>query len=108
MITSITKIKLKNILKLPKFFFISSKIFKQARSAQGNKGMRSRSTGLTFYTLTLWDDEKSMMDFMLSGPHKEAMKIIRNFSSDYGSSRWNSTDMPSWDDALSKLASDKR
>jgi len=49
-----------------------------------------------------------MMDFMLSGPHKEAMKIIRNFSSDYGSSRWNSTDMPSWDDALSKLASDKR
>lgn len=70
--------------------------------------MRSRSTGLTFYTLTLWDDERSMMTFMLSGPHKEAMKVIKKFSSDYGSSRWHSAEMPSWNEALKKFTSQSK
>lgn len=103
MIVAATRIKLKSILKLPKFFIISSGVFKQSKSAPGNKGVKSTSRGLEFFTLTLWDDESSLMDFMLGGNHKEAMKVIRNYSNDYGSCRWSANEMPGWDEAFAQL-----
>lgn len=107
MIAAITQIRLKSIFKLPKFMFVSNLIFKQAKNAPGNKGMKSSNKGLQFFTLTLWDDEKSLMDFMLSGNHREAMKVIRDYSNDYGSARWETISMPSWDEAYSELNSNK-
>jgi hypothetical protein len=105
MIAALTKIRLKSIFKLPKFMFVSNPIFKQAKNAPGNKGVKFTSKGLEFFTLTLWDDEKSMMDFMLAGNHKEAMKVIRNFSADYGSANWSVSEMPGLDEAFDQLNS---
>ena len=107
MIASVTRIRLKSIFKLPKFIFTSNSIFKQAKNAPGNKGVKARSKGLEFYTLTIWDEERSMMDFMLNGHHKEAMKAVRKFSNDFGSSRWSVTEMPPWDEAFEQLKSKK-
>jgi heme-degrading monooxygenase HmoA len=103
MIAAVTRIKLKSILKLPKFIFVANPIFKQAKNAPGNSGVKSTKKGLEFFTLTIWDDERSMMDFMLAGAHKEAMKNIRSYSVDYGSAHWTVSEMPPWDEALAKL-----
>lgn len=105
MIASITKIRLKSVFKLPKFMFVSGPVFKQAKNAPGNKGVKSTSSGLQFFTLTLWEDERSIMDFMLSGAHREVMKVIRDYSEDYGSARWEVSEMPAWDDARAQLNS---
>lgn len=105
MIAAITKIRLKSIFKLPKFMFVSNPVFKQAKNAPGNKGVKSSNKGLQFFTLTLWDDEKSIMDFMLGGSHREVMRVIRDYSDDYGSVRWEVPEMPPWDEAHARLNS---
>jgi heme-degrading monooxygenase HmoA len=105
MIASITKMRLKSVFKLPKFMFVSGSVFKQVKNAPGNKGVKSTNKGLQFFTLTLWEDERSIMDFMLSGAHREVMKVIRDYSDDYGSARWEVSEMPPWDEAHTQLNS---
>ena len=108
MIASITRIKLKNPLKLFKFFPVVPKIMSQAAKSQGNLSYTGRYKGyLTFWTLTTWEDEKSMMDFVRSGLHLEVMKQTRYYSDDFSTANWTVDKTPSWKDGEKILESKK-
>jgi len=75
----------------------------------GFVGGRFRNVGtLKWWTLTVWTDEASMMDFVLSEPHVSAMIDLSTVASDARSTHLEITadDIPvEWDDALAVLES---
>lgn len=106
MIASITRIKLKNPLKLFKFIAVAPKIMKQAANSPGNLSYTGRYKGyLTFWTITTWEDEKSMIDFVRSGLHLEVMKQTRYYSDDFSTANWIVDNTPSWKDGEKILSS---
>ncbi|MCB0720993.1 MAG: DUF3291 domain-containing protein [Ignavibacteriae bacterium] len=108
MIASVTRIKLKNPLKLFKFFLVVPKVMKQAGISEGNMSYAARYKGyLTFWTLTSWESKEAMMAFVLNGVHKEVMKETRWYSSDFETTNWVTTGKPSWDEAEKALFSKK-
>ena len=111
MIVSVTRIKLKNPLKLIKFLPLLPKIMNQAARSPGNISYKGRYKGyLTFWTLTTWDNEGILRDFVLSGIHKEVMKRTRYFSDDFETTNWiidNGAPAPDWHNAENRLLNKK-
>lgn len=71
----------------------------QAESSTGCQGASVRRTdGLTFWTLTQWDDQGSMRDFMKSGAHKKAMPKLSGWCCEASYANWDSETTPTWSD----------
>jgi len=58
---------------------------------------------LTFYTLTAWESEAELRQFMLSGAHKKAMIITKSIAQQAVSTHYMSSKLPNWQEALQKL-----
>lgn len=63
---------------IPGFFRFSFQIQKQLRSTPGIIGysLRAKIFARDFWTLSVWADQKSLMDFVARIPHGEAMKAM--------------------------------
>jgi len=72
---SLTRLRLRGWLQLPRFMLHASRSRRQAQAAQGFVvGTLSAEPGrLTFWTATLWESEAAMRAFLVSGAHREAM-----------------------------------
>jgi heme-degrading monooxygenase HmoA len=69
--------------------------------------LRGRLLGREAWTLTVWEDEESLADFVSSGAHLEAMNDAPDVIDGVYYASWSVArdEMPpSWDDALDHLA----
>ena len=71
----------------------------QADTAPGNVFVDTNYVDGVFHTLTVWDKRSSMTKFMVSGAHAKAMKIVGEIAYDTKVYGYESTDIPSWDEA---------
>ncbi len=104
MIAAVTHLRLKNVSKLPLFFKLANASSAAAESALGNIHTSVRNKGmLIFRTLTVWQDMEALLNYVHSSPHLEAMKTTRALSNDAYTTHWETTEIPSWEEALTKL-----
>jgi len=103
---SVTRLRLRSIVFLLPFALRASRINRQAVTTPGCQGARTRKTrGLAFWTLTVWDDEKSMRSFVAGAPHREVMPKLSNWCDEAAVAHWtqDSGAMPEWDAATKRL-----
>ncbi|MBV9888229.1 MAG: hypothetical protein JO119_16920 [Acidobacteria bacterium] len=96
---------LKSFLKLPMFFRYSVQINAQLRATPGVIGytMRAKLFTRRFWTLSVWDNDKALMEFVAKVPHSEAMKKIAPYMDKTNFWRWklsSSEIPPRWNDAM--------
>lgn len=103
---SITYIELKR----PQYFFSLSiqamKIVKQLKSTSCKK-YKNIGFWTKHYTMTLWEDEQSMKEFVQSGAHLESMKKSSKIAKEIKVLTIDSTDFISWKEARKILANQK-
>jgi len=105
-LVSVTRLRLRSIWFLLPFAFRASGSSRQALSTPGCQGLRTRKTfGLAFWTLTMWDDEKSMRFFMAHSPHREVMPKLSVWCDEASVAHWTqeSGTMPEWGAATQAL-----
>jgi hypothetical protein len=104
MILVATELHVKNFWKFFPFLKYSIRSTNQAKKADGCLHVSVKGKGFNIgYTLTAWKDKESMLHFRNSGPHKIAMKQIRNVSDRYKTVVWESDSIPDWNEAKRRV-----
>ena len=105
MIIVATELHVRNLRYFFEFAFFSVRSMIQAKKANGCIKASVMNGGWRIgYTLTVWETKEAIMEFRNSGTHKKAMSKIRKLSPQYKTLRWESDNIPDWDEAKSKLA----
>lgn len=106
---SMTRLKIKSILLLPKFIIQNEAIVKQIRTSKGLKiGKSLLDPSLGAWTVSIWDSEESMRAFYTSGAHRNIMPSLSYYSSEAVTAHisFDEENLPSWDfvhEQLSKI-----
>lgn len=97
-------------LKSPFSFFILSsiawKIMKQLKSSN-YIDFKKKGIWTKHYTMTLWQSEKEMKDFALSGAHKQAMRNSMRIAKEIRTVTIDADKLPKWSIAKKLLANGK-
>jgi len=93
--------------KVPPFFRYTLQIQRQMRATPGVIGysMRAKVLSRNFWTLSVWEDDRTLMEFVRLPPHGEAMKWIAPHMGATRFTRWKvpgSAVPPTWDDAMKR------
>jgi len=86
----ISYLPLKHFRAIPKFFRFTSEIRRQLRAAQGLIGysVEARPLARKFWTLSAWQDEQSLQDFVGALPHSRVMKDLAPHMSKSQFAQW--------------------
>lgn len=100
----LTFLPLKSFRALPKFLKYNSQIERQLSESPGLVGysVRARLLKLNFWTLSVWQGEDALMDFVYRIPHSEVMQSLAPHMGQTKFVRWKlkGTEIPpSWDEA---------
>jgi hypothetical protein len=99
---SITGLKPKGIKGFFAFWRFAIPSFRQAQTAKGNLFCEVKRINGYQCTLTAWEDRDTMLEFMKTGIHLQAMKSFRKIATGktYG---YESTSVPTWQEAYELL-----
>jgi len=107
MVVSITSIRLKSPFKFFALSYRAMYIIKQL-SASNCVSRKAKGIWTLHYTMTLWEDEKAMLDFVRSGAHAEAMKVSKDIAKELYFLKFEANELPSWKEAKARLAIEGR
>jgi hypothetical protein len=104
----LTYLPLKKYRVIPRFIRFSFQIQKQLRDTRGVIGylLRAKVLSRNFWTLSVWVDEKALMDFVAKFPHGEAMKAMIPHMGPSKVIQWkvNGSALPlRWEEAIKRL-----
>jgi hypothetical protein len=104
-----SRLELRSLLSVPKFFLLSLVIFQQVRSSPGVIGASLRAEPLkrTFWTLSAWRDQEALNTFSRTDPHAKSVRGLRPGMKGSVFVFWNTErdGLPiSWDEAQRRLA----
>jgi hypothetical protein len=107
-VAMLTYLPLKRYRKIPLFFRYTARIQGQLRDTPGAVGYALRAQIFTrqFWTLSVWDSDQALMDFVIKVPHGEAMKMIAPHMGETNFARWKllgSDFPPKWNDAIARM-----
>ena len=93
---SITGLRLKRPWHAVRFFWHAMRSLRQARRAAGNLRAETRTINGVHHTLSVWESEAAMRDFLRSGAHRQAVRAFRSIATGktFG---FETTEVPSWD-----------
>jgi hypothetical protein len=96
---------LKSYRAIPAFVRFTAQIVKQLKGAQGAIGysLRAKPLGRNFWTLSIWEDDRALREFVCKVPHQDAMAKLSHTVGQTRFTRWNisgSAVPPSWDEAI--------
>ena len=98
MIISITGLKPKSVFTIIPFWLKAIPSLSQAKNAKGNLHCEVKKIKGIQHTLTAWESEEALKNFVYSGIHLKAIQSFRKIAT--GSTyRYKSETMPSWDEA---------
>src|SRR2546430_333120 len=100
-IVSITRLRLRSVLFLPRFLWLNERVVRQiVRSPGFREGKLLLDAHLTFWTMTSWDDEASMRAYRDAGAHRAAMPKLASWCDESSLARFDDrADLPTWDEA---------
>ena len=108
---SITRLRVRSFRYLPVFLIGAFRSARQAKNAPGNLAVSLLSdSNFTFWTRTLWNDERSMRAFMLVGAHRRIMPRLLQWCDEAAVAHWlqESPEAPSWREAYRRLQQEGR
>jgi hypothetical protein len=108
---SITRLRVRSFRYLPVFLIGAFRSARQAKNAAGNLAVSLLSdSNFTFWTRTLWNDERSMRAFMLVGAHRRIMPRLLQWCDEAAVAHWlqESPEAPSWQEAYRRLQQEGR
>ena len=77
---SLTRLRIRSIRFLPFFAIQTFMALRQAEKAAGFQiGALLPDRDRTYWTMTAWDSQESMRQYMTTGPHKKAMPHLMNW-----------------------------
>jgi heme-degrading monooxygenase HmoA len=108
---SLTRLRIRAIRFVPLFALHTWRSMRQIKRAPGfQTGAILADRSFTFWTMTAWDSEESMREFMLSGPHKAAMPHLVHWCDEASVTHWvqPETALASWIEADRRMRSSGR
>ena len=99
---SLTRLRIRSFRFVPLFAVHTWRSLRQIRSARGfQTGAILADRGWTFWTMTAWDSEESMRQFMVSGSHKTAMPHLVEWCDEASVAHWTQPEapVPFWEEA---------
>ncbi len=105
-VLSITRLRVRSIWFMPRFGWYAFNSERQARKAKGIISVKVfPDKNRTFWTCSIWQDEKCMLDYMRSGNHKKAMPFLQICADEArtGNVQVSSTEFPSYDELIEML-----
>ena len=106
MIVSVTSIKLKHSWKFFRVSFHGFKIIKQLKTTKCLKN-KTRGFWKVHYTMTLWENESQIRNFVKSDAHLKAMKTAKNLAKEMQVISYQDNELPTWKIAKEKLKEGK-
>jgi hypothetical protein len=112
-IALLSYLPLKSYRAIPRFIQFSMQIQMQLRETPGVIGysLRARLLSRNFWTLSVWEDQKSLMDFVAKIPHGEAMKAMVSSMGPSKFTQWkvNASALPlRWEDAIKRSLQERQ
>jgi hypothetical protein len=114
MFASVTRLRVRAARYLPAFLWQTFLTQRQVARAHGLIGGRLLiDAHLTFWTLTVWESEKTMKAFRGSGAHARVMPRLAGWCDEASYAHWSAGDVsasviPSWPEAYEHLVSEGR
>jgi len=111
MLASVTRLRVRSLRFLPAFIWHTFKSQRQVARLAGFFGGRLLvDSRWTFWTLTVWENERAMRKFRGSGAHARVMSHLPHWCDEASYAHWVlATDcVPEWSGAYEKLATDSR
>lgn len=103
-LVSLTRLRVRSMWLLPRFFWYAVPSSQQARKAPGNLGVELlNDTNFAFWTKTLWKDEASMRAYMLSGAHRKSMPVLQEIVDEAQVVHYTGDALPDWQEAHRRL-----
>ncbi|MER6418969.1 DUF3291 domain-containing protein [Streptomyces sp. NPDC001137] len=104
-----SRLELRSLLGVPRFFLLSLVIFQQVRSSPGLLGASLKAEPLkrTFWTLSAWRDQEALNTFSATDPHARSVRGLRPGMKGSVFVFWNTErdQLPiTWDEAQRRLA----
>jgi hypothetical protein len=109
MFASVTRLRVCSVKYLPAFLWRTFLSQGQVRRALGFYGGRLLiDVRLTFWTLTVWEDERSMKSFRGSGAHAKVMPRLAQWCDEASYAHWTPTgdSVPLWPEAYEHLTAE--
>lgn len=109
----LTYLPLRSFRTLPQFFRYSGAIQGQLRTSRGLIGFTLDAHPLRrqFWTLSVWEDEDALMEFVRTNPHLGTMHGLKGRMGATRFIRWpieGSEVPPTWEDALARARVEER
>ncbi|MGI5453405.1 DUF3291 domain-containing protein [Streptomyces sp. CA-249302] len=104
-----SRLELRSLLSVPKFFLLSLVVFQQVRRSPGVLGASLKAEPLkrTFWTLSAWRDQEALDAFARTDPHAKSVRGLRPGMKGSVFVFWDSERdrLPiTWDEAQRRLA----
>ena len=96
---SLTRLRLRSARFVPHFFVRTMRSLEQVKHAPGfQTGALLTDRNWTFWTMTSWDTQDMMRQYMISGPHKTAMTFLMEWCDEASVVHWEQPEqtLPSW------------
>ncbi len=96
---SLTRLRIRSVRFLPLFLIHTTRSLKQVKHAPGFRtGALLADRRWTFWTMTSWDTQERMRQYMISGAHKTAMTFLLDWCDEASVAHWDQPDetLPSW------------
>ena len=99
---SLTRLRVRSLRFVPRFALHTLRSLRQVRRAPGfQTGALLADRSWTFWTMTAWDSQESMRQYMISGAHKAAMPYLLEWCDEASIAHWTQEQdaLPSWNEA---------
>jgi hypothetical protein len=103
---SLTRLRIRSIRFVPFFVIHALRTVNQVKKAPGfQDGALLTDRSWTFWTMTAWDSQESMLAFMTTGSHKQAMPHLLHWCDEASVAHWTQADaaLPSWTEADQRM-----
>ena len=108
---SLTRLRVRSMRFLPGFLWNTFRVVRQVKQAAGFRtGALLKDRQWTFWTMTAWDSQESMRQFMTSDAHKKTMPYLLNWCDEASAAHWEQTDdaLPAWMQADQRMRNSGR
>lgn len=108
---SLTRLRIRSFRFLPLFAVHTLRSLSQIKKAPGfQHGALLPDRSWTFWTMTAWDSQESMRQYMTTGSHKNAMPHLLHWCDEASVAHWEQqeTTLPSWTEADQRMRENGR
>jgi len=110
-LVSITRFRARAFWFVPLLMYYAQRSISQIRSAKGCISLALlRDRSRVFWTMTMWEDERAMKAYMISGSRRKAMPNLADWADEASVVHWHQdhAERPDWNEAARRMKAEGR